>query len=43
MVYTKLDNKRECRWRIVFDNNDGGLDDEKANSTCKEVVCLHDK
>ena len=25
-----LDNERECHWRIVFEDNDGGVDDENA-------------
>ena len=25
-----IDNKRESHWRIVFEDNDGGVDDKKA-------------
>ena len=25
----KLDNERECHWRMVFNDNGGGVDDKK--------------
>ena len=25
-----LDDERECHWRMVFEDNDGGVDDAKA-------------
>ena len=25
-----IDGERECLWRIVFEDNDGGVEDEKA-------------
>ena len=25
-----LDEEMECHWRMVFEDNDGGVDDEKA-------------
>ena len=28
--YLILDNKREHHWRMVFEGNDGGVDDEKV-------------
>ena len=31
----KLDNERESHWRMVFEDNNGGVDDKKA--------FLHDK
>ena len=29
MEYLKLDNDRERHWRMVFEDNDGGVDDKK--------------
>ena len=26
----RLDDKRYCHWRMVFEDNDGGVDKEKA-------------
>ena len=28
--YFNLDNMRERHWRVVFEDNDGGVDDKKA-------------
>ena len=28
--YLILDNKREHHWRMVFEDNDGGVDNEKV-------------
>ena len=30
MEYVKIDNKMECHLRMVFEDNYGGLDDNKA-------------
>ena len=30
MEDVKLDNYRELHWRMVFEYNDGGVDDKKA-------------
>ena len=30
MKGVNLDDKRECHWRMVFEENYGGLDDAKA-------------
>ena len=30
MEYVKLDNKRDRHWRMVFEENDGGINDKKA-------------
>ena len=30
MEDVKLDNERERHWRIVFEDNDGGVDDKKS-------------
>ena len=30
MDYVNLDNKRERHWRMVFEDNDGGVDDPKS-------------
>ena len=30
MGYVNLDNERERHWRMVFKDNDGGVDNEKA-------------
>ena len=35
LKYEKLDNKRRRHWRMVFEDNDGGMDNKKA--------ILHDK
>ena len=26
----RLEDKRECHWRMFFEDNDGGLDDQKV-------------
>ena len=26
----RLENKRECHWKMFFEDNDGGVDDQKA-------------
>ena len=30
MEYVKLDDKKDRKWRIVFEDNDGGVDDKKS-------------
>ena len=30
MEVVRLDNERESRWRMVFEENGGGVDDQKA-------------
>ena len=30
MENVKLDDDRECHWRMMFEDNDGGVDDAKA-------------
>ena len=35
MEYVKLDDKKDRKWRIVFEDNDGGVEYQKA--------IIHDK
>ena len=40
----KLDNERESHWRIVLEDNDGGVDINKALLYAKKLdVCVNEE
>ena len=43
MAGVRLDNKRERNWRMVFEDNDGGVDGDKALLYDKNLGCLHEQ